>query len=233
MTERAKLTLRWLKEVLRELDAGTRDPGEVIDAIESDRRKLWTWPEFQALRARRLAGECGECGATAGLTLQHLIQPKSPASIRITVERVYTRDLDLRHEYHNAPQPMVTLPAHEYIGCPSCGDRSYYERKTLRPRYRCVNGRPPHAFDEPARVHVPAREVPAETLGAFVARRSAERVAPHRVEIEALVARSAVQQLIAYFSGHGVVTACKRCAYRYDAARIEGKHRRPPAQLQA
>jgi hypothetical protein len=233
VTGGGRLTLNWLKDALRDLEVGTRDPGAVISAIESDARKLWTWPEFQELRARKLAGQCGECGATADLALQHLIQPKSPVSIRSTVEREYTRDLELGREYHNTPQPMCTLPAHEYVGCPGCGDRSYYERKTMRPRYRCVNGRPPHTFDEPVLVQVPTREVPVETFSEFVARRRAEVLAPHRAEIEARIARSAVQQLIAYFSGHGVVTACKRCAYRYDAARLEGHRPQHPAQLQA
>lgn len=218
-----RLTVAWLKEALRRLGDGTQDPTTLIAAIESDRRKLWTWPEFKDLRVRKLADHCGECGARTDLVLQHLIQPDRPGKVRIEIERKYLRALgvDLGREYHETSQPTYVAPAYEYLGCPGCGDRSYYERRTKEPRYRCVNGDPPHAFDEPALVQVPERKVRVETFKEFAIRRSAEHLAPQRDEIERRVARSVVQQLIAYFGGHGVVTACTRCAFRYDAQRIE------------
>ncbi|MDE3111722.1 MAG: hypothetical protein KGK34_02145 [Chloroflexota bacterium] len=218
------LTVAWLKEAVRGLDAGTHAPGEVIAAIEADGRKLWTWPEFKELRGRKLADHCGECGARTDLVLQHLVQPDRPGKVRVEAERGYLRKLrvDLGREYHETPQPMLVAPAFEYFGCPGCGDRSYYGRRTKKPRFRCVNGQPPHAFEEPVLVQVPEREVHAETFKEFAMRRSAEHLAPYRDEIGRHVARSVVQQLIAYFAGHGVVTACKRCAFRYDAQRLEG-----------
>jgi hypothetical protein len=216
------LTVAWLKDAVRGLGSGSITPDEVVSSINADRRRLWGWPEFQELRRTKLTAACAECGSSEDLVLQHLIQPRHPGQIRVEVESAVLRQLgvDVRREYEHGDVETHTVPAVSWVGCPECGDRSYYERKTKRPRYRCVNGKPPHAFDEPALVEYPAYEerIPFKV---FATERSAAALREHRAEIELRVARSAAEQLIAYFAGQGVITACKRCAYRYDAKRKE------------
>lgn len=218
------LTVAWLKQALRDLESRVTTPAQVLAAIEADKRRLWSWPEFQDLRVRKLGSRCEECGSVEVLTLQHLRQPKPTASIRMTIQKRYTALLKLGREYHAVAQPTRRIPAFEYIGCPGCGARSYYARRTKTPKFRCTSRR--CEFDEPAVIRVAEEEVHAESFKQFLIRRTAEHLAPLRAQVDLEIARSAIGQLISYFAGDSVVTACKRCAYRTDAARME-RYRRP------
>lgn len=220
MTEPApRLSVAWLKFAVRGLADGTVHPAEIIAAIEADGRRLWRWPEFKQLRESKLASVCAECESSVDLVIQHLIQPRYPGQIRIAVEREVMRRLgvDVRGEYARGETETFTVPAFKYAGCPMCGTRTFYERRTKAPRYRCGNG---HTFAEPAVIAVEEHlaQIPFKT---FAIERASAVLREHRAEIELRVALSAAQQLIAYFAGHGVITACKRCAYRHDAARME------------
>lgn len=221
---RRVLTVDWLKQSLRDLAAGTIAPAAIFRALEEDPRPLWKWPEFADLRARKLQERCAECGSSDILVMQHMIQPRRAATIRAEVERRVAR----RHartttgEPEDTPSEVYVVTAPAYQGCPSCGTRTFYARTTKSPTYRCANG---HTFD--ALCSFPSRtyEQPVLSPGQVRQLRRLELLAEHRVEIEQQVARSAVQQVIAYFAGHGAVTACKRCAFRFDAARLETRSR--------
>lgn len=216
-----------IPDLIAGLQAGAVDPlwvhQRIIETVRGGR--LWGTPEWKELRQRLIKDACEQCGTIEGpMTLQHLWHPTLFTEIvrhlhdvdrQATWQSYYEENVDT-----DGLQDVLEPVGPERPGCPVCGGYNVQRRKKTAPHWKCQTVRDRRIcgaeFDEPITTRA-TRHITAHALRwqAF----STQYTARYRARERAVLTEAAItalEQHVAYLSGEGTLTFCKKCAYLWD-----------------
>lgn len=209
-------------------------------------QKSWQTKDWKERRAKYIKDKCQICSSKESLTLQHLSHPRKYSEYLTEVRRANAKDYidanpgidktefssHIREKYEYAPVPF----------CPNCKWSNPYERVRKSPKYRCLGCK--HEFDIP--VYIPLDELisifcknedalevrdkcfiskqwgNAHNLSGvryWMQREQANSRDTPAIEKEAFLLY--LNDDIRYLSFEDTITACRRCAYKFDIKKME------------
>ncbi len=126
------MTLAEQEEVKKALLRGEITWRQALDGITKSLVKPWETKEWAELRSRHIKQYCEQCNSEKDLTLQHLKQPISFASLRRIVHNHFLEEYKEEHPIHAAEPPPVKRDA-----CPRCSSTAIYHMKTGDQKWKC------------------------------------------------------------------------------------------------
>lgn len=110
-------------------------------------RKPWALKEYKEKRSELINGKtCAWCDEKENLVIHHVNPPKIGLTAYIIVERKFIENYFAngknKDEYNKILDKANTWceeHAKLFERCPKCGKCTIYERKTIKPKYRCTN----------------------------------------------------------------------------------------------
>lgn len=187
--------------------------------------RLYGTPEWRNLRERLIKLYCEQCSSDVGpMTLQHLWHPTTLTDIAKQLHHADRQEAweryRVEHELTDGLQDILEPVGPERPGCPICGGYNVRTRSKLTPRWKCLTARNKQIcgaeFDKP----ITTRETKLITADVLRRQAFATQYAPRyrarEWEVLTQAAIVALEEHVAYLSGEGTHTFCKKCAYLWD-----------------
>lgn len=209
-------------------------------------QKSWQTKDWKQRRAELIKDKCQVCGSKETLTLQHLSHPRKYSEYLTEVRRANTKDyIDANPGIDKAEFTSHILEKYEYYPtalCPNCKWSNPSERVRKLPKYRCLGCK--HEFDTP--VYIPLDELISiflenedalqvrdkcffskqwknihnlSSVRYWLQRERATTKDSPAIQKEAFLLY--LSDDIKYLSFENTITACRRCAYKFDIKRME------------
>jgi hypothetical protein len=210
-------------------------------------QKSWTTKDWKERRSKVIKDKCEICGSNDTLTLQHHSHPQKYPEYLRDVTRAYAEEY--RHTNPVIDKYEFTtyvLTKYDYVPvpfCPNCKWSNPYERVKKLPKYRCLGCR--HEFDTP--VYNSADELISifydnedvlevrdkcfvskdqwknkhslSNIKYWLQRERAKNKDAEKIEKEAFLLY--LNDSIKYLSFDDTITACKKCAFKFDIQAME------------
>lgn len=209
-------------------------------------QKSWQTKDWKERRAKLIKDKCQICGSKETLTLQHLSHPRRYSEYLAEIRRTYANGyMEANPEIPKAEFIAHIQEKYEYVPtplCPNCKWSNPNERVRKVPKYRCFGCK--HEFDVP--VYIPLDELISifyENEDAmevrdkcFISKQwgNAHNLSSARywlqrgrattkdaTAIEKEAFSLYLNDDIKYLSFEDSITACRKCAYKFDMKRME------------
>lgn len=210
-------------------------------------QKSWQTKDWKERRARFIKDKCQICDSKATLTLQHLSHPVKYSEYLREVTRAYADEYRSTNPVIDKNEfTAYILNKYDYLPvafCPNCKWSNPYERVKKIPKYRCQGCK--HEFDNP--VYKSADELISifyenedalevrdkcfvskdqwrnshslSNIRYWLQRERATMKDAAAIEKEAFLLY--LNDDIKYLSFEDTITACRRCAYKFDIKKME------------
>lgn len=209
-------------------------------------QKSWHTKDWKERRDKLIKDKCQVCGSKETLTLQHLSHPRKYSEYLTEVRRMSAKDyIDSSPGIDKAEFTSHIVEKYEYYPtplCPNCKWSNPSERVKKLPRYRCLGCK--HEFDTP--VYIPLEELISvflenedalhvrdkcflskqwnnihnlSSVRYWLQRERATTNDSPAIQKEAFLLF--LKDDIRYLSFEDTITACRRCAYKFDIKRME------------
>lgn len=209
-------------------------------------KKSWHTKDWKERRAKFIKDSCQVCNSKETLTLQHLSHPRKFAEYLTEIRRAYAKDyINTTPEIDKSEFSDHLIGNYDYVPtllCPSCKSRNLSKRVRKVQQYRCPECK--HEFDEPVYKSVEElistfyenEERPEVRNKCFISKKwnnqhnlSSVRYWLQREQaatkdpasIEKKVFLLYLNDDIKYLSFEDTITACRKCAYKYDIKKME------------
>ena len=210
-------------------------------------KRAWHTKDWKERRAKIIKESCEICGSTETLTLQHLSHPKKYFDYEKEITNKYTKlyiDSTLIIEKRDFTKHVIEN--YEYVPiplCPNCKSRYPNQRMRKKPKYLCTACR--NEFAEPVYKQVNElidlfyenKEIIEVHDKCFISKdkwknqhnllqamywlQRKQAKIENAVEIGKEAFILFLEDNIKYLSFEDTITACKKCAYRFDIKNME------------
>lgn len=209
-------------------------------------KKAWHTKDWKERRAKFIKDKCQICNSTDTLTLQHLSHGRRYSEYLTEIRRLYARDhIDTNPQVGKNDFHAHILEKYDYEPiplCPNCKNANPKKRVRKLPEYRCAECK--HEFDDP--IYRSIEELISifyenpdamavrdkcflskqwnnmhnlSNVKYWMQREQAKNTNSKAIEKEAFLLY--LEDEIKYLSFEDTITACRRCAYKYDIKRMD------------
>lgn len=211
-----------------------------------DGQKSWHTPDWKERRTTFIKDKCQICSSKETLTLQHLSHPRKYSEYLTEVRRANAKEyIDSSPGVDKAEFASHIRENYEYIPvplCPNCKNKNPSGRVRKIPKFRCAECK--HEFDEPSyRSAEDLISIFYENEDAYEIRDKCflskqwknwhnlsnvkywmQRAQANDKDSPAIQKEAFLLYLnddIRYLSFDDTITACRRCAYKFDMQKME------------
>jgi len=209
-------------------------------------KKSWHTKDWKERRDKLIKDKCQICNSKETVTLQHLSHPRKYSEYLTEMRRAYTKDyINTNPEIDKSEFSDHILKDYDYEPtplCPNCKSSNPNRRVRKVPQYRCTECK--HEFDEPVYKSVDElisiflenedaievrdkcfiskkwkNEHNLSSIRYWLQRERAATKDASTIEKEAFLLY--LSDDIKYLSFEDTITACRKCAYKYDIKKME------------
>ncbi len=210
-------------------------------------QKSWETKDWKERRSKFLKEKCEICCSKETLTIQHLSHPRKYSEYLREITREYTKNhIVTNPEIKKSEFTDYVVKNHDYVPvplCPNCKGKNPSKRVRKIPKYRCAYCK--HEFDEPIYRSVnelisifyeneEAYEIQDKcfvskdkwrnknnltSVRYWLQRERAKKKDSEQIDKEAFLLH--LNDCIKYLSFEDAITACRKCAYKFDIKKME------------
>lgn len=174
--------------------------------------KPWHTKEWIEKRAQIIKDACEQCGSEEKpLVIQHFRHSPPADSIKFMVTKKFLMKLyDDNIETNEVDIPELDDEEYKLNCCPKCNLTSISERKTMTPKYRCIQCH--HTFDK----HAKKPDLHSSKVRLIISKYRHRLIEKYQDEIQ--IAHERMKQTYDdyYKSLEDTATFCKKCAFLWD-----------------
>lgn len=209
-------------------------------------QRSWHTKDWKERTPKFIKDKCQICNSNDTLTLQHLSHPRKYSEYLTEIRRAYAKDyINTNPDIDKSEFRNHILKDYDYVPtplCPSCKSGNPDKRKRKLPQYRCTECR--HEFDEAIYKSVDElisifhenedaievrdkcfiskkwkNEHNLSNIRYWLQRERANTKDATTIEKEAFLLY--LNDDIKYLSFEDTITACRKCAYKFDIKKME------------
>jgi hypothetical protein len=209
-------------------------------------QKSWHTKDWKERRAELIKDKCQICNSKDTLTLQHLSHPRKYSEYLTEIRRLFAKDyIDTNSKVDKSEFINYILKKYDYVPvplCPNCKSSNPNKRVRKIPKYLCTACR--HEFDNPVYKSVDElvsifyenedaievrdkcfiskewrNEHHLSNIRYWLQRERSNTKDAATIEKEAFLLY--LNDDIKYLSFEETITACRKCAYKFDIKKME------------